>query len=144
MGIALAPCVVLAQGSTEGPEITPVTSVTNDYYTPKKTFTPATTFATVVSGVNVTITDQGPTYQPGDYTFTFTKPTTTMTVAMSEPVMRSLHENGHGPEASQLEPDPGALQKVRGAGVGAATHITVPVLHGAMAAFAVFLGAIFL
>ena len=51
-------------------DVTPITSVSNDYFTPAKTFTPATTFSSVVDGQVTTISDQGPTQLPGSYTFT--------------------------------------------------------------------------
>ena len=36
-------------------DVTPISSVSNDYFTPAKTFTPATTFSSVVDGQVTTI-----------------------------------------------------------------------------------------
>lgn len=107
---------VYAQSNQTG--ITPVTSVSNDYYTPKKTFTPVTTYSTVPNPSTTTINDKGPTEAPGNYTFTYMVPQSTMHGSPNTSISRSLLEHGHGPAASQLQPDPGALQTAHGVGLG--------------------------
>ena len=127
-------------------DVTPISSVSNDYFTPAKTFTPATTFSSVVDGQVTTITDQGPTQLPGSYTFTYTKPKSTVSAPENSALMKSLSEKGNVPEASQLQADPGALQTAHGVGLGDDGIIikSLPLSSVLVALIAVFSGAILL
>lgn len=127
-------------------DVTPITSVSNDYFTPAKTFTPATTFSSVVDGQVTTITNQGPTQLPGSYTFTYTKPKSTVSAPENSALMKSLSEKGNVPEASQLQADPGALQTAHGVGLGDDGIIikSLPLSSVLVALIAVFSGAILL
>lgn len=138
--------LVLLIAQAGSADVTPITSVSNDYFTPAKTFTPATTFSSVVDGQATTITDQGPTQLPGSYTFTYTKPKSTVSAPESSALMKSLSEKGNVPEASQLQADPGALQTAHGVGLGDDGIIikSLPLSSVLVALIAVFSGAILL
>lgn len=144
--VAVLAGVALLVAQVASADITPVTSVSNDYFTPAKTFTPATTFSSVVDGQITTISDQGPTQLPGSYTFTYTKPNSSVSAPESSALMKSLSEKGNVPEASRLQADPGALQTAHGVGLGDAGIISKSIsLTGALVAFmAVCFGAILL
>ena len=138
--------LVLLIAQAGSADVTPITSVSNDYFTPAKTFTPATTFSSVVDGQVTTITNQGPTQLPGSYTFTYTKPKSTVSAPESSALMKSLSEKGNVPEASQLQADPGALQTAHGVGLGDDGIIikSLPLSSVLVALIAVFSGAILL
>ena len=138
--------LVLLIAQAGSADVTPITNVSNDYFTPAKTFTPATTFSSVVDGQVTTITDQGPTQLPGSYTFTYTKPKSTVSAPESSALMKSLSEKGTVPEASQLQADPGALQTAHGVGLGDDGIISksLPLSSVLVALIAVFSGAILL
>ena len=138
--------LVLLIAQAGSADVTPITNVSNDYFTPAKTFTPATTFSSVVDGQVTTITDQGPTQLPGSYTFTYTKPKSTVSAPESSALMKSLSEKGNVPEASQLQADPGALQTAHGVGLGDDGIISksLPLSSVLVALIAVFTGAILL
>jgi hypothetical protein len=138
--------LVLLIAQAGSADVTPITNVSNDYFTPAKTFTPATTFSSVVDGQVTTITDQGPTQLPGSYTFTYTKPKSTVSAPESSALMKSLSEKGNVPEASQLQADPGALQTAHGVGLGDDGIISksLPLSSVLVALIAVFSGAILL
>lgn len=138
--------LVLLIAQAGSADVTPITNVSNDYFTPAKTFTPATTFSSVVDGQVTTITDQGPTQLPGSYTFTYTKPKSTVSAPENSALMKSLSEKGNVPEASQLQADPGALQKAHGVGLGDDGIISksLPLSSVLVALIAVFSGAILL
>ena len=114
--VLVGSALLIAQAGSA--DVTPISSVSNDYFTPAKTFTPATTFSSVVDGQVTTISDQGPTQLPGSYTFTYTKPNSTVSAPENSALMKSLSEKGNVPEASQLQADPGALQTAQGVGLG--------------------------
>lgn len=138
--------LVLLIAQAGSADVTPITSVSNDYFTPAKTFTPATTFSSVVDGQVTTITNQGPTQLPGSYTFTYTKPKSTVSAPENSALMKSLSEKGNVPEASQLQADPGALQTAHGVGLGDDGIIikSLPLSSVIVALIAVFSGAILL
>ena len=138
--------LVLLIAQAGSADVTPITNVSNDYFTPAKTFTPATTFSSVVDGQVTTITDQGPTQLPGSYTFTYTKPKSTVSAPESSALLKSLSEKGNVPEASQLQADPGALQTAHGVGLGDDGIISksLPLSSVLVALIAVFSGAILL
>lgn len=138
--------LVLLIAQAGSADVTPITNVSNDYFTPAKTFTPATTFSSVVDGQVTTITDQGPTQLPGSYTFTYTKPKSTVSAPESSALMKSLSEKENVPEASQLQADPGALQTAHGVGLGDDGIISksLPLSSVLVALIAVFSGAILL
>lgn len=138
--------LVLLIAQAGSADLTPITSVSNDYFTPAKTFTPATTFSSVVDGQVTTITNQGPTQLPGSYTFTYTKPKSTVSAPENSALMKSLSEKGNVPEASQLQADPGALQTAHGVGLGDDGIIikSLPLSSVLVALIAVFSGAILL
>lgn len=138
--------LVLLIAQAGSADVTPITNVSNDYFTPAKTFTPATTFSSVVDGQVTTITNQGPTQLPGSYTFTYTKPKSTVSAPENSALMKSLSEKGNVPEASQLQADPGALQTAHGVGLGDDGIIikSLPLSSVLVALIAVFSGAILL
>ena len=138
--------LVLLIAQAGSADVTPITNVSNDYFTPAKTFTPATTFSSVVDGQVTTITDQGPTQLPGSYTFTYTKPKSTVSAPESSALMKSLSEKENVPEASQLQADPGALQTAHGVGLGDDGIISksLPLSSVLVVLIAVFSGAILL
>jgi len=138
--------LVLLIAQAGSADVTPITNVSNDYFPPAKTFPPATTFSSVVDGQVTTITDQGPTQLPGSYTFTYTKPNSTVSAPENSALMKSLSEKGNVPEASQLQADPGALQTAHGVGLGDDGIISksFPLSSVLVALIAVFSGAILL
>ena len=138
--------LVLLIAQAGSADVTPITSVSNDYFTPAKTFTPATTFSSVVDGQVTTITNQGPTQLPGSYTFTYTKPKSTVSAPENSALMKSLSEKGNVQEASQLQADPGALQTAHGVGLGDDGIIikSLPLSSVLVALIAVVSGAIVL
>ncbi|SHO76401.1 Hypothetical protein MSYG_0739 [Malassezia sympodialis ATCC 42132] len=94
-------------------------SVTNDYYTPKKTFTPATTFETAQQGHPTSIVGVGPSGMPSSYTWVYTVPDSTVPGPANQTLSSVLAAQGHTPGASDLQPAPGALQTAPGVGNGA-------------------------
>lgn len=121
MRVAAALCFVvpvLAQSSSsssQAPSPAPsqaslARSVSNDYYTPKKTFTPATTFESAQQGHPTTIVGVGPSLMPSSYTWVYTAPDSTVPGPANQTLSSVMAAQGHTPGASNLQPAPGALQ----------------------------------
>lgn len=85
-------------------------SVTNDYFTPKKTYTPATTFETAQQGHPTSIVGVGPSGMPNSYTWVYTVPDSTVPGPLNQTLSSVLAAQGHTSGASNLQPAPGALQ----------------------------------
>ncbi|KAL4401474.1 hypothetical protein ACI68E_001116 [Malassezia pachydermatis] len=88
----------------------PIRSPTNDYFTPRPTFTPATTFVSATNGQPTMISGVGPAVAPSSYTWNYTKPTQTVPAPGNQTLSQSLIKAGYGPSVSQLLPSGNGVQ----------------------------------
>ncbi|WFD25174.1 hypothetical protein MNAN1_000140 [Malassezia nana] len=98
-------------------------SVSNDYFTPKKTFTPVTTYQTAQSGHPTSMVGVGPSTMPNSYTWVYTVPDSTVPGPANKTMSSVLEAQGHTSGASDLQPAPGALQTAPGVGDSASAIV---------------------
>lgn len=111
--IVWAGAIAAAAALVDAQAISPATvneSPTNAYFTPRPTFTPATTFAQPGDTHPTTVSGVGPPQNADPYTWNYTAPATTMQAPGNPSLSQSLISAGYGPSVSQLDPTPGALQ----------------------------------
>lgn len=91
---------------------TPITDPTNSYYTPKKTYTPITTYPSAQGGHPTTIAGVGPKEKSGSYTWVYTVPSSTPSPTSNPELASSLSSAGIHTDSKDknLKPNPDNLQ----------------------------------
>ncbi|PKI83219.1 hypothetical protein MVES_002855 [Malassezia vespertilionis] len=110
MRVFVSALVLLALSMPVHAQSQPIRSPTNEYFTPKQTFTPATTFETPQGGKQTQISGVGPSISSDPYTWSYTAAQSTLLPTDNPSLSSSLAKEGHGPGASDLNPAPDHLQ----------------------------------